>query len=71
MPLLSLFAVFVGVPVRGLLLGGLAARLLGLAKPVVVALAGLMLNRVGDDLMAVPGQGVGGRARGGFVDVGE
>lgn len=40
-PMLALFALFVGVPVSGLLLGGLAARLLGLAKPLVVALAGL------------------------------
>lgn len=40
-PLLSLFALFVGVPTGGVLLGGLAARSLGLAKPVVVALAGL------------------------------
>lgn len=41
---LALFAMFVGVPVSGLLFGGLAARLLGLAKPVVVALAGLILT---------------------------
>ena len=41
---LSLFATFVGVPVSGLLLGGLAARLLGLAKPAVVAPAGLVLT---------------------------
>ena len=43
-PLRALFAMFVGVPVSGVLLGGLAARLLGLAKPVVVALAGLTLT---------------------------
>lgn len=41
---LALFALFVGVPVSCVLLGGLAARLLGLAKPVVVALAGLALT---------------------------
>jgi hypothetical protein len=43
-PMLSLFAMFIGVPVSGLLLGALAARLLGLAKPAVVALAGLTLT---------------------------
>nr|WP_042180205.1 hypothetical protein [Kibdelosporangium sp. MJ126-NF4]CEL14259.1 hypothetical protein [Kibdelosporangium sp. MJ126-NF4]CTQ88626.1 hypothetical protein [Kibdelosporangium sp. MJ126-NF4] len=43
-PLRALFAMFVGVPVSGLLLGGLAAWLLGLAKPVVVSLAGLTLT---------------------------
>jgi hypothetical protein len=43
-PVLALFAVFVGVPVSGLLLGGLAARLLGLAKPAAVALSGLVLT---------------------------
>ena len=39
-PLWALFSVFVGVPVSGLLLGGLVARWLGLARPLVVALAG-------------------------------
>lgn len=41
-PMLELFATFIGIPVSGLLLAGLAARLLGLAKPV--ALAGLLLT---------------------------
>jgi hypothetical protein len=41
---LYLFAMFVGVPVSGVLFGGLAARLLGLAQPFVVALAGLILS---------------------------
>jgi hypothetical protein len=40
---LALLAMFVGVPVSGLLLGGLAARLIGLARPVAVTLAGLLL----------------------------
>jgi len=40
----ALFAMFVGVPVSGLLVAGLVASLLGLARPVVVAPAGLVLT---------------------------
>lgn len=43
-PLLALFAMFVGVPVSGLLFAGLAAGLLRLARPIVVAAAGLVLT---------------------------
>lgn len=45
-PLFALFAVWVGVPVSGVLLAGLAARFLGLARPLVVALAGLAFSVV-------------------------
>lgn len=45
-PLLGMFAMFVGVPVSGVLLAGLAARFLGLATPFVVALAGLAFSVV-------------------------
>ena len=45
-PLLGMFAMFVGVPVSGVLLAGVAARFLGLPKPFVVALAGLAFSVV-------------------------
>jgi hypothetical protein len=43
-PLLAMLAMVIGMPVSGLLLAGLAASLLGLAKPTVVASVGLVLT---------------------------